>query len=154
LEKSLEMKEMQIKKVTASSTQVETMRQQFEKQLRTLENKRTKLERERHELAMKLQDLKAMSHEEQLRLEEHYRNQLREKDEELKEMKKKEKEFMKLEKLKRRTDDACSRLKSDVERIKAQKATLPYWSLLRPVAAFRSSYTGRSSSRIRSTARR
>lgn len=63
-----------------------------------------------------------MSHEEQLRMEEHYRSQLREKDEELKELKKKEKEFMKLEKLKRKTDDACSKLKTDVERIKAQKA--------------------------------
>ena len=52
LEKSLEMKEMQIKKVTASSTQVEAMRQEFEKQLRTLENNRTKLEKERQDLAM------------------------------------------------------------------------------------------------------
>ena len=65
--------------------------------------------------------MKAMSHEEQLRLEEHYRHQLKEKDEELKELKKKEKEFMKLERLKRKTEDACSKLRSDVERIKAQK---------------------------------
>jgi len=124
LQKSLELKELQIMKVTASSTQVEALRLQFEKHVRALETKRTKLERERQELSMKLQNLKAMSHEEQLRMEEHYRHQLREKDEELKELKKKEKEFMKLEKLKRKTEDACSKLKSDIERIKAQKVKL------------------------------
>lgn len=52
LEKSLEMKEIQIRKVTASSTQVEELRQQYERQLRTLENKRTKVEKERQDLAM------------------------------------------------------------------------------------------------------
>lgn len=52
LQKNLELKELQIMKVTASSTQVETLRLQFEKHVRALENKRTKLERERQELAL------------------------------------------------------------------------------------------------------
>ena len=52
LQKSLELKELQIMKVTASSTQVEALRLQFEKHVRALESKRTKLERERQELSM------------------------------------------------------------------------------------------------------
>eukprot|EP00210_Caulerpa_lentillifera_P001544 g1482.t1 len=124
LEQSLELKERQIKKVTASSNQVETLRQQYEKQLQSLENKRTKLEKQRHELMLKLQNLKAMSHEEQLRLEEHYRMQLKEKDEELKSLKRREKELMKVEKLKRKADDTCEKLKRDIERIKTQKVQL------------------------------
>lgn len=124
LEHNLELKEQQIIKVTASSKQVDVLRQQYEKQLSALENKRNKLERQRHELKMKLQNLKALSHEEQLRLEEHYRTQLKEKDEELKGLKKREKELMKVEKLKRKADDACDKLKQDIERIKAQKVQL------------------------------
>eukprot|EP00210_Caulerpa_lentillifera_P007067 g6760.t1 len=106
LEQSLELKELQIKKVAASS------------------NQRNKLEKERHELTLKLQNLKAMSHEEQLRLEEHYRMQLKEKDEELKGLKKREKELVKVEKLKKKADDACEKLRTDVEKIKAQKVQL------------------------------
>lgn len=124
LEQSLELKEQQIKKVAASSNQVEVLREQYEKQLQTLEIKRNKLEKERHDLTLKLQNLKAMSHEEQLRLEENYRMQLKEKDEELKGLKKREKELMKVEKLKRKADDACDKLRTDVERIKAQKVQL------------------------------
>ena len=56
--------------------------------------------------------------EDRHKLEEKYREQLREKDEKLKGLKKREKELIKIEKLKAKSDDTCRRLERDVVRMK------------------------------------
>ncbi|GMH44881.1 hypothetical protein BSKO_12838 [Bryopsis sp. KO-2023] len=124
LERNLGKKEELASRLVQPSEDANRLRKQYEKQLKDLETDRSKLEKERTDLVVKLHNMKAATSEDKLKLEEKYRNQLKEKDDKLKELKKKEKYFQKVEKLKAKEEDINRKLKSDIERIKSQKVQL------------------------------
>lgn len=124
ISRAIEVKEEQYQRVVDSSGQVEMVKAQYEKMLKDLNQDRSKLQKERMELVQKLQNVQAEKVEDRHKLEEKYREQLREKDEKLKGLKKREKELMKIEKLKQKSDDTCQRLQKDVVRMKQQKVQL------------------------------
>jgi len=124
ISRALEVKEEQYQKVVDSSGQMETVKAQYEKVLKDLNQDREKLQKERMDLVQKLQNLQAEKAEDKAKLEVKFKEQLREKDEKLKELRKREKKLMSIERLKNKSEDACRRLEQDVVRIKQQKVAL------------------------------
>jgi kinesin family protein 4/21/27 len=125
LQQQLESKEAAIAAVSNHST----MKATYETQLREIEAERDALATERVDLLSKLRALQAASSEERIRMERMYKERIRELDTKVKGIDLKERKIRDLEGAKRRAMDSVSTLKSDVQRIKEQKAVLQKQSI-------------------------
>jgi Kinesin motor domain len=120
LQQQLESKEAAIAAVSNHST----MKATYETQLREIAAERDALANERADLLSKLRALQAASSEDRIRMERTYKERIRDLDTKVKGVDQKERKIRDLEGAKRRALDSVLTLKTDVQRIKEQKAML------------------------------
>ncbi|CAM6035512.1 unnamed protein product [Sphagnum compactum] len=122
LNKRLEQKEAEMKSFTKPETVV--LKQHFERKLLELEEEKKSLQGERDSLMAELESLATTTDENTQKLQETYKNKLKQLEAQIADLKKKQENQSQLLRQKQRSDEAAKRLQEEIQRIKTHKVQL------------------------------
>ncbi|CAK9197574.1 unnamed protein product [Sphagnum troendelagicum] len=122
LNKRLEQKEAEMKSFAKPETVV--LKQHFERKLLELEEEKKSLQGERDSLMAELESLATTTDENAQKLQETYKNKLKQLEAQIADLKKKQENQSQLLRQKQRSDEAAKRLQEEIQRIKTHKVQL------------------------------
>nr|GEV02475.1 kinesin-like protein KIN-4C [Tanacetum cinerariifolium] len=122
LDKRLEQKEAEMKRVAGGDTSV--LKQHYEKKVQDLEQEKRNLQKEIEQLRCNLANISSTSDDSTQKLKENYLQKLTFLESQVAELKKKQDAQAQLLRQKQRSDEAAKRLQDEIHRIKTQKVQL------------------------------
>ncbi|CAK9197643.1 unnamed protein product [Sphagnum troendelagicum] len=122
LNKRLEQKEAEMKSFAKPETVV--LKHHFERKLLELEEEKKSLQGERDSLMAELESLATTTDENTQKLQETYKNKLKQLEAQIADLKKKQENQSQLLRQKQRSDEAARRLQEEIQRIKTHKVQL------------------------------
>ncbi|PWA55123.1 P-loop containing nucleoside triphosphate hydrolases superfamily protein [Artemisia annua] len=122
LDKRLEQKEAEMKRVAGGDTSV--LKQHYEKKVQDLEHEKRNLQKEIEQLRCNLANISSTSDDSTQKLKENYLQKLNFLESQVAELKKKQDAQAQLLRQKQKSDEAAKKLQDEIHRIKTQKVQL------------------------------
>ncbi|XP_060963973.1 kinesin-like protein KIN-4C [Cannabis sativa] len=126
LDKELEQKEAEMKRVAAGGNNTSVLKQHYEKKVHELEQEKRVLQREIDELRHNLASISSTTDDGAQKLKEDYLQKLNLLESQVSALKKKQDAQAQLLKQKQKSDEAAKRLQDEIQRIKTQKVQLQH----------------------------